>query len=574
MPYALYPSSTTTIDALSKTGGIPRVGAALLTHRGITSWAKARQFLSADLSDLSHPDLLAGTPRAVDHLASYIMEGRRIVIHGDYDVDGISGTAVLMRILRQLNADVAYYLPNRFRDGYGLTCTGLDRIAQTGGEVVVTVDCGSGSVDALRYGRDVLGLRLIATDHHLMAERPPDVFDVVTPQLDGYLTELSGAGVALKVGMALLERLGRPPEWAYEHLDLAVLGEIADVVPLTGESRVIVREGLSRLNRTTKPGLLALIQLARLEMGHISEGDIGFSLAPMLNAAGRMADPHYALDLLLAEDPRTASALAKQLWQWNQKRKHATAAAVARAENRMTDHPDWLNHPILVVEDEQCPLGVAGLVAAHLSERWHKPALAMAWHDGRWKGSARSTDTLNLVQTLEQVQSYLIKFGGHAKAAGVEVAPDGVNALRTALHTTIADARTNTSPILPFDGVLSLAAVNHPDLLWVLEHLAPFGEKNPAPLFVFRDCDLSNVRYAGTGGSVTLFTVTQNTHTVRAIAHRLEVPAGHGRVAGILGTPQSHRFRGVTSIQLRVIAIFPTPDLLQSHTGISAKASA
>lgn len=564
--YASWPNPTGPIQTLSQTVGIPMVAAALLVHRGIETPEMARRFLMGQITDLSDPYDLAGLPRAVDRLADAVMAEKRIVIHGDYDVDGISGSAVLLRILQALGANATHYLPHRLRDGYGLTRVGLDRIKAAGGEFIATVDCGSGSVDALRYARDELALGIIATDHHLMAERPTPDFDVVSPQLDGRFTELSGAGVAFKVGMALLERLGYDPVAAYEHLDLAVLGEVADVVPLIGESRIVVKEGLARLNRTRKPGLRALIARARLEMGHVTETDIAFSLAPLLNAAGRMADPHYALDLLLTDDEGQAQVLAHQLWGWNESRKAATAAALDRAEALLDANPHWLEEPVLVVADDQCPLGIAGLVAAQLSERWQKPAIALAWHEGSWKGSARSTEALHLGDALAKVRKHLIKFGGHAKAAGLEVADEEVDALRDALAKVAAStpAAADTSSRF-FDGIMPLSAVAHPDMQWALQRLSPFGEGNAPPLMLIRDCEALEVRQTGTGGRVTLCTLRQGDTTVKAIGNRLATPMRSGPMAGIMGIPQLHRFRGETSMQIRIVDAFHTTQDLIAH---------
>lgn len=556
--YTARPNPGAPIQALAQTVGVPMVAAALLVHRGMATADAARHFLTASVTDLSDPYELAGVPRAVEHLADAVVEGRHIVVHGDYDVDGMSGSAVLLRILWSLGAHATYYLPHRLRDGYGLTRAGLDRIKAAGGETIVTVDCGSGAIDPLRYARDELGLGIIASDHHLMAERPTPDFDVVSPQLDGRLTELSGAGVAFKLGMALLERLGRDPDEAYNQLDLAVLGEVADVVPLIGESRILVKEGLARLNRTSKPGLRALVQRARLELGHVTETDIGFSLAPLLNAAGRMADPHYALDLLLADDEGQAQILAHQLWGWNESRKTATAAAVQRAEALLDAHPQWLDEPVLVVADRDCPLGIAGLVAARLSERWHKPAIALAWHEGAWKGSARSTEALHLGDVLHKVREHLVKFGGHAKAAGLEVAADQVDALRAALARVTTTMPAVETDATLFDGISPLGSLTHPDMHWALERLAPFGEGNAPPLLLIRDCYAADVRQTGTGGDVTLCTLRQEETTVRAIGMHLPAQMPAGRVAGVMGTPQIHRFRGETSIQIRLVDVFPT----------------
>ncbi|MCD6527079.1 MAG: single-stranded-DNA-specific exonuclease RecJ [Desulfuromonas sp.] len=471
----------------------------LLTLRGVDSLASAEQYLSATLSSLPDPGLLRGVDVAVKRLSVAIANAERIAVHGDYDVDGISGTALLCQCLRWFGATVDYHIPLRMRDGYGLSAAALRQAAADGVAVVVSVDCGISAVNEAALAAE-LGLDLIITDHHQPPETLPSAVSCVNPWLpdcDYPDKRLSGVGVAFMVMIALraqLRREGRlpspEPDLRYV-LDLVALGTVADLVPLQGVNRLLVQAGLRLLDQQPRPGVQALKQVA--DVNSVSAGVVGFKLAPRLNAAGRLEDAAMGVELLLSESAHEAQALAEQLNQFNRQRqsieKEVFDQAVERIENELVD--DALT---IVLADERWHAGVIGIVASRLVECYQRPTVLIALDDGNGKGSARSIRGFHLYQAFDACSSLLRGFGGHEYAAGLTMDAVQLPAFAQQFehyaqqHLTVDDLVT----LRHYDAELPLQDIDRM-LYDSLQAMAPYGMGNPEPLFVGRQVHIQQL---------------------------------------------------------------------------------
>ena len=471
---------------------VPRVIARLLCQRGLDDPETAQHFLSPSLAHLHDPFLLAGMREAVDRLMAAIARRERIVIHGDYDVDGVTSTILLRRAIELLGGDVDHFVPDRLRDGYGLRPESIERLHAAGARVVVSVDCGIRAVEAAERAR-ALGIDLIITDHHEPETALPCALAVINPKRpDCSYPEkaLAGVGVALKVVQALLQVSGRGSAWLPHFVKIAALGTMADVVPLTGENRVIAHQGLAGLSKGPHAaGLAALLEEAGLLGKRIDGFHVGFVLGPRVNAAGRMQTADLALDLLLIrgqdeEAKNRARVLARRLSEENAKRQEQEAAILAAAK-RAVDHDLEIGaHNVLVVADTGWHRGIVGIVASKLVETYHKPALVLSVEDGIAYGSARSIPAFDMLAALESCADLFLKFGGHRLAAGVTLEADRVDELRRRLVALAGDwlSPADLIPRLTIHSPLGLREIS-PQVVEGLSQLAPFGQANPKPVF-------------------------------------------------------------------------------------------
>ncbi len=485
----LQPSDERAAAALSASMGIDPVTARLLCQRGVTTPEQAARFLKPSLDDLHDPYLLAGMAEAVDRILAAIARRERIVIHGDYDADGITSTVILERVIEGLGGNVGHVIPERIRDGYGLMPASIDRIHADGARLIVSVDCGIRSVDAGRRAAE-LGIDLIITDHHEPDGEPPRAVAVLNPKRPGcgYPDKnLAGAGVALKLVQALCGRSGRD-HWLPGFVKIAAIGTLADVVPLTGENRVIAKIGLELLSRGPhKVGLRALLDASGLSGKPIDSYHVSFILAPRVNAAGRMATPDIAARLLLATDDSMAGEarqLAAQLNDENLRRQQQELEILAAARKVVDTDPDVGAHAVLVVSGADWHRGVIGIVASKLVEAFARPAVVISIEDGLAHGSCRSIPAFDMLAGLEACSRHLVRFGGHRMAAGLTLDTAAIRPFRTAFQT-YADDRLGPDDLRPrlrVDGRLALDAIKG-RLVEELRSLAPFGLGNPRPVF-------------------------------------------------------------------------------------------
>ncbi len=402
--------------------GVTETTARVLVRRGFADAASARAFLDG-AAPTHDPFLLGDMQEACAVIRAAIDGGRRICVHGDYDADGICATALAVTILRELGADVDWHLPNRFDEGYGLSLGTIERLADEGCGLVVTVDCGITAVDEVAAAR-ARGLEVVVTDHHRPGDTLPDCPIVATRPSDYPFPELCGTGVVLKLGQALL---GADHPALKEHLDLVAIATVADVVPLVDENRALARAGMDALTRTQKPGLKALMRVGGVDPATLDEGGIAFRLAPRINAAGRLCEPEIALELLLAADAETAKPLAERLEELNRERQLIEDRILREAVAQVEAWPEPRRGARgYVVAGEDWHEGVVGIVASRLVERFRRPVVLIAGTEGLWKGSGRSISAFDLHGALAACAGHLERWGGHRAAAGLSITPEAV----------------------------------------------------------------------------------------------------------------------------------------------------
>jgi single-stranded-DNA-specific exonuclease len=550
--WACEPYDVALAERLAAGLGVSRPVGAVLARRGFESVEAAQRFLAAD--ERHDPLTLPGVPAAVELIRGHLTRGSRIAVFGDYDVDGVCSTAILVRTLRSLGADPVWELPSRFDEGYGLSTPAVERLAGRGVGLLVTVDCGITAVEQVAAAR-AAGLDVIVSDHHRPGDDLPECV-LVHPALGEYGTpELCAAGVVFKLCEAL------DPQVAGEHLDLAALATVCDLVPLRGENRRLVREGLVAMARTDKPGLRALMGVAAVEPAELTEHSLGFRLGPRINAAGRMRRADAALELLLTEDGARAAEVARELDLLNADRQQAEQRILSAAEDACAPQA---SQAAIVVAGEDWHPGVVGIVASRLVERWRRPCVAIALDgEGGGRGSGRSISPYDLHAGLAACASHLTRFGGHRMAAGVELRADAVDAFRVALaaHAGAALAPDDLIPVERVDavvpgGLLGLALAEE------LETLRPFGMGNPQPTLLVPAARFQNVTAMGEEREHSRFTlVTAGGARSRGVAFRsppsVLAPAAQDN-HDIALRLERNRWKGVVEPRTILRALCPT----------------
>lgn len=540
---------------------LPVALARTLVLRGVTSFEAARAFFRDGLEAAHDPFLLRDMDRAADRLAEAIVRGERVAVYGDYDVDGTTATAIMVRFLRAQGLDPAYFVPNRFVHGYGLSRAGLDTVAATGASLVVALDCGVTAVEEAAYARR-LGLDLIVADHHEPGPVLPEALAVLDPKrpdcpypFDG----LSGCGVGFKLIQAVLERLGRPPEEAHPYLDLLAVSIAADIVPVLGENRLLMRAGLERLAHAPRPGLRALAQVAGRDLAALDSNGIVFGLGPRINAAGRVGSADAAVRLFLTDDEAEAFRLASELNELNRRRQELDRQTLTEAHAQAEALCDAFPYA-LVLHGTRWHMGVVGIVAARLAERFYRPTVLLTGAGGVLKGSARSVPGVSIFRALTACRAHVLEFGGHDAAAGVSLAHDRVDAFREALNEAVA-AQVYPEQLVPelaLDAELPLADLDA--RFWrVLAQIGPHGPDNPRPLFLGRGLTLdAEPRAVGREGRHLKLRVRQGDRAFPVIGFGLgdrlpEVLAAAraGRPLELAFCVEEHRWNGHTELQLQ-----------------------
>ena len=499
---------------LRRDAKVSQVVAQLLLNRGIENPREAECFLAARFSELRDPHQLPGLTAAADRVFAAFQDGRKITIYGDYDADGMTATAILVRCLRLLNAQHDYYVPNRLKEGYGLNAEALEALASGGSQQVITVDCGIASLDEADRARQ-LGLELIITDHHEMGSRLPDAAAIVHPRLPGGdypFAGLCGAGVAFKLAWALCQRASESKKVSQRYRDfllsalgLAAIGTVADVVPLIDENRLIVRHGLATLKAHPLTGLDSLMAVTKLKQKpQLSSEDIAFSLAPRLNAAGRLGQAELAVELMTTDDDSRARGLAEYLHELNGNRDTIERSIYLAANKQLKEKFDEQSDAALVLAGRGWHAGVIGIVAGRLTEKYSRPCILIALDElGQpvGTGSARTAAGLDLHQTLSQCSEHLITFGGHAAAAGLRIDEAQIDSFRKHFNQQVAQQ------VSPEDRITEIrldAEASLPELtlktVRQIEQLAPFGEQNPRPILCATNVELVRpIRKIGAG---------------------------------------------------------------------------
>jgi single-stranded-DNA-specific exonuclease len=482
---------------LAQSLGISELTAGVLVRRGYDDPEEARTFLAGELEP-HDPFLLGDMQAACERIRAAVADGRRICVHGDYDVDGIAATALAVLLLRELAADVVWHLPSRFDEGYGVRGETLSRLADEGCGLVLTVDCGITAVAEVAEAKE-RGLEVIVTDHHRPGETLPDC-PLVATRPSGYpFPELCGTGVVYKLGQALF---GVDSEIPKRHLDLVGLATIADVVPLLDENRSLAIAGLRSLARTQKLGLRALMRAAGVDPAAVDAGAVGFRLAPRINAAGRLGHPRAALELLLTEDVDDARRLADSLEELNRERQGVEGRILREAIAQVEGWPEAeRSRRAYVVAGEDWHEGVIGIVASRLVERFNRPVVLIAGGEGDWKGSGRSIASFDLHGGLAACSTLLERWGGHRAAAGLSIKPEHVAefAARFAEHAAGLLADEDLTQLTRVDAIVPRGTRLTLELCAELARLAPFGLGNPDVTLLAPGCELGDLATVGEG---------------------------------------------------------------------------
>ena len=478
--------------------GFPALVQRLLRNRGIGSPADAERFFTGTTEH--DPLALPDAPVALGRLRQAIHEGERIAVFGDFDVDGITATAILSEGIRQLGGTSIPYIPDRFREGYGLSTGAVRYLHDRGARVLITADCGTSNREEIEVARS-LGLDVIVVDHHSVPAQLPEATALVNPKRpgNGYpFADLSTGGLAYKLLQGLSEACGRS-NLADAYLDLAALSTVCDMVPLVDENRTIVRRGLARLRRSERPGIQALCRAAGTDIGRIEVVAVGFQIGPRLNAAGRMAHARTSLDLLLTEDPEEAERLAGELDGYNQERRRQTEAAFERAVELLDG--EERTAPLIMIGDDTIPAGVVGIVAGRLVEAYYRPAIVYEQGPVSSRGSCRSISEFDIVAALRSCDGLFQKYGGHPQAAGFTadtarlplIKEKLIERARTELRTT------DLSPVVEIDAAFPLRRLRGEEVRW-LSQFTPCGIGNPEPTLLSSGVTVLECRPVGDGG--------------------------------------------------------------------------
>ena len=560
-------------ERLSRALGLEPVIARLLVQRGLADPDHASRFLRPSLDHLHDPSLLSGLDAAVTRLERAFAAGERIVVHGDYDVDGITSTVILRRAMEMLGGNVGHFIPDRLKDGYGLQPSTIDRLHAEGASVVVSVDCGIRGHEAALRARE-LGLDLIITDHHEPGADLPVAIAVINPKRHDCAypdKNLAGVGVALKLVQALCGRAGKTA-WLPAFVKIAALGTLADVVPLVGENRVIAKIGLDLLSKGPhKVGLRALLEVSGLTGRRISGYDVGFVLAPRINAAGRMATPDIATRLLLASDEALggeARALAEQLNEENVRRQQEEAAIVAEARKIVDSDPEIGARTVLVVAGEGWHRGVIGIVASKLVDAYHRPAVVLSIEGELAQGSCRSIPSFDMLAALESCAPLLDRFGGHKVAAGLALSRSRVREFRGAVNDC-ADALLGPDDLRPrqrIDDFLGFRELTGAVAAQIVA-LAPFGAGNPKPVFAATGVEIADGPRRLKERHLKM-AVRQDGRVLRAIAWRGVERYGflesHRAPIDLAYSLEQNEFNGESYLELVVADVRPSSPASQS----------
>lgn len=550
------------ITELSNTLGFSRVMSQILVNRGLKTPDDIRDFLYSGVNELHSPFDIPGISAGAKRVCKAIEDGESILIYGDYDVDGITSTALMTEILRKLNGRVEYYIPDRIEEGYGLNVQAIAQAAESGVNLIITVDCGISSIKETQLAKD-LGMDMIITDHHQPPVLLPTAIAVINPKTAAEYkpwTELAGVGVAFKLVQAVSMLMGQG-DICLDNLGLVALGTIADIVPLRDENRILVKEGLNQLVGDTRPGIRALKEVSGIKPGELSAEQVGFALAPRLNACGRLGKADFGVKLLLTEDRDEALEIAGYLNEENQSRQRLEQEILEEALVELEKQSIADNDKIIILAGENWHPGVIGIVASRLVDRFYRPTIMISLENGIGKGSGRSIPGFNLYGALEHVKDCLINFGGHEMAAGLSIEGNSISLVRDLLNR-YADNKLQKKdlvPVLNVDAELPWQDINQ-DLIREIGTLAPFGYRNPYPLFALRGKEISGCREVGPNGNHLKLKIIDNKASFNGIGFKmgaLKEAASSWEKCDLAFVPEINKWNGHSQIQLNVKDIKP-----------------
>lgn len=484
------------INYLADSLNISEILAKLLVLRNIKTFTQAKSFFRASLDDLYDPFLMNGMEAATYRVIEAVTNQEKILVYGDYDVDGTTSTAMLYMFLKKLDANVDYFIPNRIKEGYGISIQGIDYAKELEVKLLISVDCGITAVDEVEYAKK-FGIDTLICDHHQPKETLPDCYallDPIKPNCNYPFKYLSGAGVTFKLIQGICERIGKREE-PMEYLDLVALAGAADIVPLIDENRLLVKEGLAQINRAPRPGIKALLNNAKISPGNLSSGQIVFALAPRINAVGRLSEAKTAVELMITDDDAEATRLALVLEKENYERRKIDVDTLAEAVEKVVDSVDIIEDLAIVLHEENWHPGVIGIVASRLVEKYYKPTVMLTTIDGIAKGSARSIASFNIYEALKECEDVLIHFGGHEAAAGLAVEVDRIDEFRERFQKIVKEKidRNDLIPEITIDSKIKLSEITA-KFIRIVEQFSPFGPKNMRPVLWAEDVHITSSR--------------------------------------------------------------------------------
>ena len=579
--WRITPHDAGRVEELVRTSRLPAIVAQLLVSRGVYDADHAAKFLDSKLSGLRDPKELPGVPLATEILVEAIKDQTSIVIYGDYDCDGMTGSAILVNGLRLLGANVSYHVPNRLEEGYGLNPDAIRKLASHGKELIVSVDCGITSIECAKLCKE-LGVKLIITDHHTIGDELPDADAIVHPQLPGKaypFTGLCGAGVAFKLAWSICQDIAgskkvTPPMRKYlmQSLALAAIGTVADVVPLVDENRILVTHGLKTLKAEPLPGLVELMKVTKLnEQSSLNTESIGFNLGPRLNAAGRLGQAQLAVELLTIGPGERAQSLAEYINQLNGNRDSLQRSVYLAAQKQIKNDCNIETDPAFVLAGVGWHQGVIGVVAGRLAEKYHRPVFVISMDSsgkGDATGSGRSGGMkVNLYDALEECSDRLVRFGGHKAAAGITLDERQIEAFRADFCEAIAEQceEKDLVPELRIDAEAPLMQLNL-HVVTQMEMLEPFGQSNPRPLLYTSGVELDEpARKMGGGDRHLTVNLRQGGKVVRGVAFGAgewceNINAVEGPIE-IVYRPVINEFRGFRKVEVHLVDWRPSKSM-------------
>ncbi|MBF88250.1 MAG: single-stranded-DNA-specific exonuclease RecJ [Candidatus Marinimicrobia bacterium] len=550
------------IKQLMKEFKVPKIIAMVMAGRGLKSLSNSKSFFNPTLKNLHDPFLMKNMKKAANLLKNKIIGKKKIFIFGDYDVDGTTGSSALYLFLNSIDCDAKIYIPHRISEGYGLSVKGINNAIEWGANLIISCDCGINAIQEVAYAKSK-GLDIIVTDHHTPDTNLPAADAIINPnQTDCQypFKGLCGGAVIFKLMQAVSKLLNLHDQEIFEYLDLITLGTSSDVVPLIDENRIIVKQGLSKLFETRKPGLRALLEISGLNEKELSVEGIIFQLAPIINAAGRLGDPNRVIKLFSTESYSEAQKLTHELDNENKKRRKMQHSILEESIRRIHSEVDLKKEKAIVLWDENWHEGIVGIVAAQIKEIYHRPTILISLNGGIGKGSARSIPGFNLFNNLYKCKETLMSFGGHPMAAGLTLNQNKLLYFKKSflkLASTILKDKDLVNS-LDIEGELDLNLIHSSDSRFMnfLDKLGPFGPENEAPIFITRNVQpLKNLKLIGKKGEHIKFSVRHNNSTITAIGFNKgkdDEKISKSKSIDIAYVVEKNYWRGNTSIQLNI----------------------
>ena len=566
------PSDKEKVARLAAELGIDSVLSDLLVKRGVETFEEARSFFRPNLANLHDPFLMKDMDKAVERLHTAITNKEKILVYGDYDVDGTTAVSLVYSFIKRFTSQLDFYIPNRYDEGYGVTFNGIDWASENGFTLIIALDCGIKAIDKTVYARSK-GVDLIICDHHLPEEEIPSAVAVLDPKREDCnypFDDLSGCGVGFKLVQAYSMKYGIPFETLTPLLDLLVVSISSDLVSMVGENRILSYFGLRQLNENPRKGLLAMIELSNLEPGHISIDDIVFKIGPRINAAGRMESGRLAVELLTATDTAEATLIGEKINDNNNERKNIDREITQEALEMVHCGQCVVNQNVIVVYNPNWNKGVVGIVASRLVEAFYKPTVVLTQSNGFVSGSARSVSGFDLYQAIEHCSDLLENFGGHVYAAGLTMKEENLQEFATRMDSFISGkiTRQMLTPVVEIDSKLDFSQIT-PKFFRILKQFQPFGPGNTNPVFITEDVyDAGNGRKVGAGGvhmKLDLIQESQPYHQIAAIAFNMADYYEYikdGNPLDVCYSIVENFYRGNSTIQLRIKDIREREDVI------------